>query len=129
MQEVYEKAQDPYIAIGIWVFCGVFSMIGALSFAELGTCITRSGGDYAYILGKDNNLFLITYSDWNGEKIIIQQNRIRHTTKIKDRKCSFSKSLMNPIVHLHNNSEDPLQTFTLLKDPLFKIFKSQTVQA
>ncbi|XP_066940607.1 large neutral amino acids transporter small subunit 1-like [Macrobrachium rosenbergii] len=43
-------AGSPAAALFVWTICGLFCIVGALCFSELGTMLPAAGGEYAYIL-------------------------------------------------------------------------------
>src|SRR3569832_1513972 len=57
-------APAPFLLV--WVAGGIYALLGAISLAELGTMIPRSGGQYVfarYALGEYAG-FIVGWSDW-----------------------------------------------------------------
>ncbi|XP_056152314.1 b(0,+)-type amino acid transporter 1 [Lampris incognitus] len=63
-QSVLLSIGSPGASLVIWMSCGLLAMLGSLSYAELGTVIQESGGEYIYILRTSGPLvaFMLIFS-------------------------------------------------------------------
>lgn len=64
--DVAAQLPNAWLFIGVWVIGGLYALLGAISVAELGTMIPRSGGQYVFArraLG-DYAGFIVGWSDW-----------------------------------------------------------------
>ncbi|HEY6046634.1 MAG TPA: APC family permease [Pyrinomonadaceae bacterium] len=64
--EVAAQLPTPGLFLGIWALGGLYSLLGALSVAELGAMVPRSGGWYVFIQRALGNYpgFVVGWSDW-----------------------------------------------------------------
>jgi amino acid transporter len=46
---IFRNVRGPWQGLGVWVFGGLLSFVGALCYAELASTYRRSGGDYVYL--------------------------------------------------------------------------------
>lgn len=64
--DVAHELPNAWLYIAVWVVGGLYALLGALSIAELGTMIPRSGGQFVFArhaLG-DYAGFIVGWSDW-----------------------------------------------------------------
>lgn len=63
---VADQLPHVWLFLAVWIIGGLYALLGALSIAELGTMIPRSGGQYVfarYALGEYVG-FIVGWSDW-----------------------------------------------------------------
>ena len=46
---IIEKSGSIGFSLFIWLGCGLIALLGCLCYAELGTCVKKSGAEYAYL--------------------------------------------------------------------------------
>jgi basic amino acid/polyamine antiporter, APA family len=64
--DIAKYLPTPSLFIGIWIIGGVYALLGAISVAELGAMIPRSGGFYVFAHRALGNYagFVVGWSDW-----------------------------------------------------------------
>lgn len=63
---IAELLPNVWMFLGVWIVGGLYALLGAISIAELGAMIPRSGGQYVfarYALGEYAG-FIVGWSDW-----------------------------------------------------------------
>jgi APA family basic amino acid/polyamine antiporter len=63
---VAAELPTPSLFLGVWILGGIYALLGAVSVAELGAMIPRSGGWYVFVHRALGNYpgFVIGWSDW-----------------------------------------------------------------
>ncbi|RKP27150.1 amino acid/polyamine transporter I [Syncephalis pseudoplumigaleata] len=66
---LFVQAGSVSMALIVWLVAGLLSMLGAFCYAELGTLITKSGGEYQYLKSGFGSLMGVIYT-WSNVMLI-----------------------------------------------------------
>jgi len=90
-------AQSPGLCLVLWTVCGFYSLLGAISYSEIGTLIPKSGGEYTYFLeafGPMHKFFGPILSFLFAWVTVL----LLKPTSLAINSLSFSKYLLEPIL-------------------------------
>lgn len=91
------------LSLVIWIICGIISIFGAQTYAELGCMIPKAGGDYEYIMAAFGSLYGFLFV-WSQLIIIIPTaNAVAALT--------FADYILQPVF---STCQAPLLTRTLV---------------
>lgn len=101
--EVAKQLPTPGLFIGIWALGGLYALLGALSVAELGAMIPRSGGWYVFVHRALGNYpgFVVGWSDWLstcGTLAVISMVVGEYTTVLAPRLAGRDKAIALGVV-------------------------------
>jgi len=63
---IAQNLPNVWLFLGVWIVGGIYALLGAISYAELGAMLPRAGGQYAFTrhaLGEYAG-FIVGWSDW-----------------------------------------------------------------
>jgi APA family basic amino acid/polyamine antiporter len=64
--EIAARLPNDWLFLGVWIAGGLYALLGAISIAELGTMLPRSGGQYVFARHAFGDYvgFIVGWSDW-----------------------------------------------------------------
>ncbi|XP_050683064.1 Y+L amino acid transporter 2 [Leptidea sinapis] len=95
-KEVIENTGSVWSAISVWAICGVLATLGAMSYAELGTTLTQSGGDYHYINEAFGPLLAFLYL-WDANFVFVPSTNAIMAVTFANNILSFRGCPIDPI--------------------------------
>ncbi|VDP89219.1 unnamed protein product [Echinostoma caproni] len=108
---IAENVRSFGASIVIWIGCGLFSMLGAYCYAELGTMIHRSGGDYAY--------HLEAFGPFMGFLRLWIEVMVARPATMAVIGMTFAKYILQPVFPDCEQSETVLRRIEELRDPFY----------
>jgi len=103
--EIAARLPNVALFLGVWLVGGLYALLGALSLAELGAMIPRSGGQYVFVrraLGEYPG-FVVGWSDWistSGTAAFVSMVFAEYTAQLVPRLAAYQSVIALGLITL-----------------------------